>query len=519
MATGPRAPDAWDILEIAADFGIEMSDDEAATYARLMTTAVRAYRHLDELPEFKPPVKYPRTPGYRPRPEDNPYNAWYWRTEIEGAAAGPLKGERVGVKDAVCVAGVPMMNGSQMLEGFVPDIDATIVTRLLDAGAVIVGKTNAEDCSFSGGGHTCSLGPVRNPHKPTHAPGGSSGGSAAALAAGDVDLAIGGDQGGSIRVPASWSGVYGLKPTYGLVPYTGCAMIEMTLDHVGPMCNSTEGVARMLSVMAGPDPLDPRQRGVIPKDYVRDYVPALERGVRGMKIGVVKEGFGQEHWEEFNFPGSEPVVDEKVMAAVRALEGVGAEVGEVSIPMHMSGPHFFKAIILEGAADFMIRGAGAGTNWSGYYNTSLTDAFARGRRARPADMPPSVRAVLLAGQYMQRTYHGRYYAKAQNVRHLLTEAYDEALERFDVLVMPTIPFRATPIPPPDCSLEDYMFYSQNLVNNTCQGDVTGHPSISVPCGMADELPIGMMITGRHFDDFSVLAASAAFERTGDWRDM
>ena len=473
MPTGPRAPSPRDILEIAEDFGIDMDEDEAATYAGLMATAVRSYCHLEDLPEFKPTVKYPRAPGYRPSPEDNPYNAWYWRTEIEGAATGPLKGERVAVKDAICVAGVPMMNGSKMLEGFVPDVDATIVTRLLDAGATIVGKTNAEDCSFSGAGHTCSLGPVRNPHKPTHAPGGSSGGSAAALAAGDVDLALGGDQGGSIRVPASWSGVYGLKPTYGLVPYTGCAMIEMTLDHVGPMCNSTEGVARMLSVIAGPDPLDPRQRGVIPEDYVRDYLPALDRGVKGMKIGVVKEGFGQEHWEEFNFPGSEAVVDEKVMAAVRALEGAGAEVDEVSIPMHMSGPHFFKAIILEGAADFMIRGAGAGTNWAGYYNTSLADAFASGRRAGAADMPPSVRAVLLAGQYMQRTYHGRYYAKAQNTRHILTEAYDQALERFDVLVMPTMPFRATPIPPPDCSLEDYMFYSQNLVNNTSSRTSTG----------------------------------------------
>jgi amidase len=240
-------------------------------------------------------------------------------------------------------------------------------------------------------------------------------------------MALGGDQGGSIRIPASWSGVYGLKPTYGLVPYTGCMMFEMTLDHVGPMCNSTEGVARMLSVLAGTDPFDPRQRGVIPKDFVPDYLPALDRGVKGMKIGVVKEGFGQERWPDMGLLASEAVVDDKVMAAVRRLEGLGAEVGEVSIPMHMTGPHIFKGIITEGAAQFMLKGHGNGTNWLGYYNTALGDAAARGRSARPNDLPDIVKSLLITGEYMQTYYHGHYYAKAQNVRHLLTEAYDEAL--------------------------------------------------------------------------------------------
>ena len=519
MPTGPRAPSARDVLELAADFGIEMAADEAATYARLMGPGIHAFRRLEELPERKPPIKYPRTPGTRPKSEDNPYNAWYWRTEIEGAAEGPLKGERVAVKDAICVAGVPMMNGSQMLEGYVPDIDATIVTRLLDAGAIIAGKTNPEDCCISGSSHTCALGPVRNPHKPTHAAGGSSSGSAAALAAGDVDMALGGDQGGSIRHPAAWSGVYGLKPTFGLVPYTGCAMIEMTLDHVGPMANSTAGLARMLSVIAAPDPLDPRQRGVIPTDYVRDYRPALERGIKGVKIGLLKEGFAQPGFTDLGFLASEEVVDEKVMAAARRLESLGAEVSEVSIPMHMIGPYIFRGIILEGLADFMIRGNGAGTNWSGFYNTTLAEAFARGCRARANDMAPSVRIVLFMGAYLQRHYHGRYYAKAQNVRHLLTQAYDEALERCDLLLMPTVPFRATRLPDPDCSIEEDLIASGTMMGNTCQTDVTGHPSISVPCGMAEGLPIGMMFTGRHFDDSQVIAAAAAFEGLGDWRTM
>ena len=519
MPTGPKAPSPQEIANLARDFEIELSADEAESYAKMVGGAVHAFRRIEELPERKLPVKYPRGPGYRPSAEENPYNAWYWKTDIKGATEGPLKGERVALKDAVCVAGIPMMNGSQMLEGYVPDVDATIVTRLLDAGATIAGKTNAEDCSFSGSGHTCALGPVRNPHNPAHGPGGSSAGSAAAVAAGDVDMAIGGDQGGSIRIPAAWSGVYGLKPTFGLVPYTGCAMIEMTLDHVGPMCSSTEGVARMLSVLAGPDPLDPRQRGVIPKDYVRDYAPALERGVKGLRIGLVKEGFGQPPFADFGFPASEAVVDRKVRDAARRLEGLGAEVREVSIPMHKVGPYIFRGIILEGAADFMIRCNGAGTNWTGFYNTTLAEAFARGRHTRANDMPPSVRIVLFMGAYMTRHYHGRYYAKAQNVRHHLRQAYDEALQSHDILVIPTVPFRASALPPPDHSIKEHLRVSGNMSANTCQIDVTGHPSMSVPCGAADGLPIGMMITGRHFDDSQVITAAAAVESLGEWRHM
>ena len=165
--------------------------------------------------EFKPPVRYPRDKGYRPTRKENPYNAWFWKTEIRGAPSGPLAGLRVGVKDTICVAGVPMINGGRLLEGYVPDIDATVVSRLLDAGATIVGKTTVNDGAGESLEGNSPLATVRNPRKPTHGPGGSSNGSAAALATGEIDLALGGDQGGSIRIPASWSGVVGLKPTYG----------------------------------------------------------------------------------------------------------------------------------------------------------------------------------------------------------------------------------------------------------------------------------------------------------------
>ena len=517
MPSGINVPNVEQLLELAAELGFDLTAEDANGYRNLLHGAIRTRRRLDEMVEYRPPVKYPRTVGHRPEAEDNPFNGWYWRCEVSGAPEGPLSGMTVGVKDAICVAGVPMMNGSRVLEGFVPDVDATVVTRLLDAGATILGKTNAEDLCFSGGSHTCALGPVPNPRKPTHAAGASSNGSAVVLATGQVDMALGGDQGGSIRIPAAWSGIVGHKPTYGLVPYTGCMMIEMTLDHCGPMANTVADVALMLSAIAGPDPLDPRQRGVIPDDCVRDYTPAIGGGVAGMRLGLVREGFGQEPWEDLGLLGSEEVVDVKVRAAADRLREQGATVEEVSIPMHVDGAYIFSTIITEGAAEFMLRGNNTGTNWQGFYNTGVLDAVARGVAARPNDLPPTVKTVMLTGEYMKRYYHGRYYAKAQNLRPALVKAYDDVLAEYDVLVMPTVPFRATPLPPPDCSIEENVNAAQNMSNNTAQFDVTGHPSISVPCGMEDDLPIGMMITGRHFDDLTVLKVADAVERSGDWK--
>ncbi|MDE0382213.1 MAG: amidase family protein, partial [Rhodospirillales bacterium] len=365
MSRGPELPTVDQLAAIAQDFGLEMTQEDLANQREAVLGAIRSLRHIDDVPEERPLVTYPRTSGYRPHPDENPYNAWYWRTDIKGADSGPLAGEAIGIKDVVSVAGVPMMNGARVLEGYVPTIDATIVTRLLDAGATIVGKTACADFSFSGGGHTSGYGPVRNPRKPTHAPGGSSKGSGAAVAAGDVAMAIGGDQGGSIRIPASWCGVVGHKATYGLIPYTGCLAIEMTLDHIGPMTDTVENTARMLSVLAGPDPLDPRQRGTIPANHVQDYMPAIGAGCEGIRVGVLTEGFGQteETWPEFGLPGSDPAVDGAVRAAVRRLEERGAQVTEVSVPLHFHGLRVWFAIAAEGATEFMLKAGGVGTGW------------------------------------------------------------------------------------------------------------------------------------------------------------
>ena len=521
MSRGPELPTVNQLAAIAQDFGLDMTLDDLTNQRDAMLGAIRSLRHIDDMPEERPPVAYPRTSGYRPHPDENPYNAWYWRAEIKGADSGPLAGEEIGIKDVVSVAGLPMMNGARVLEGYVPTIDATIVTRLLDAGATIVGKTTCADFSFSGGGHTSGYGPVRNPRKPTHAPGGSSKGSGAAIAAGDVAMAIGGDQGGSIRIPASWCGTVGHKATYGLVPYTGCLAIEMTLDHIGPMTDTVENTARMLSVLAGPDPLDPRQRGTIPENYVQDYMPAIGAGCEGIRIGVLTEGFGQteETWPEFGLPGSEPAVDAAVRAAVDRLAARGAQVSDVSVPHHYHGLRVWFAIAAEGATEFMLKAGGVGTGWFGYYDTQFLEHASRAALTRQNDYPLTVKNVLLLGGYLKRYYHGTYYAKAQNQRRGLNEAYDRALAEVDVLVLPTIPHLPAPIPSLDADFGEYMSRSLSMINNTPQFNLTGHPAISVPCGVNDGLPIGCQIVGRHFDDLTVLKVADALEKSADWQSV
>jgi amidase len=283
-----KIPSIEQLREIAEELGFTFSDADLAAHRESLLPSFEAYNQLDRMPDELPPVTYPRLPGRRPLPEENRHGAWYVKTEIEGAASGKLKGKKVALKDNICLAGVPMMNGASTMEGYVPEIDATVVTRILDAGGTIAGKTVCEYFCFSGGSHTSASGPVHNPHRMGYSAGGSSSGSAAVVAAGEVPMALGGDQGGSIRIPASFCGIYGLKPTHGLVPYTGIMPIELTLDHTGPMTATVEDNALLLEVLAGPDGLDPRQYGAVAKPYRE----ALGRGAAGLKIAVLEEGFG-----------------------------------------------------------------------------------------------------------------------------------------------------------------------------------------------------------------------------------
>ena len=499
-----QRPTHAQLKEIVRELGMNLSDNRVQEFLDVMQGTLDAYDVVDAMPDHLPPVLYPRTAGHRPSPEENPFNAWYVKTEVRGAPRGPLHGRTVALKDNVCLAGVPMMNGASTLKGYTPDVDATIVTRLLDAGATIAGKAHCEYFCLSGGSHTNATGPVENPHKPGYSAGGSSSGSGALVGGGLVDMAIGGDQGGSIRIPASYSGCYGMKPTHGLVPYTGVMPIEATIDHTGPMTQNVRDNAVMLQAIAGADGLDPRQYD----PRVDDYTGALGRGAGGMRIAVVKEGFGQ--------PAGEPDVDAKVRAGAEVFKRLGASVDEVSIPAHLHGPAVWTPIALEGLTNQMMHGNGMGTGWEGMYTTSLLD-FHANWRSRADELSDTLKICMFMGQYYLKHHRGHYYAKAQNLARQLREEYDRMFGAYDLLLMPTLPMKATPLPPPGAPLALYCQRAFEMLPNTAPFDVTGHPAMSIPCGMSDGLPVGLMLVGAKWQEAAIYRAAAAFEQAGDWR--
>ena len=432
-------PDSDEIMRIGDQFGLSLNAGDAEQYRSFIHAMTPAFRLVEQLPDGMSPTKYPRLPGYRPEGEENRYNAWYYKASVKGAPTGKLQGKRVAVKDSVCVAGIPVTNGASILEGYVPEVDATIVTRMLDAGAEIVGKSACEYLCFAGNSATCSTGPVENPRVPGHTTGGSSNGSAALLAAGEVDLAIGADQAGSIRMPASFCGVVGLKPTYGLVPYTGALSIEFTFDHVGPMARTVSDCALLLEVIAGDDGIDGRQPGA----QAEPYMQSVGKGVKGLRIALVKEGFGRAESEEG--------VDNAVRTAARRLEGQGATVEEISLPWHNYGSAIWLPIGIEGPFQNMINGHGVGYGWNGAYSLSFMKAFADWQE-HADELAPTIKTVLLSGEVLRR-HGGRLYAKAQNLRRRLRSEYDAALARYDVLVMPTTPMTALKDSTSRCSID------------------------------------------------------------------
>ena len=501
-----KRPTLEQMKRIVGKLHMSMSDHEIGEYLEVLEGTMQAYDRVDQLPVYLPEVRYPRTPGTRPTGADNPLGAWYVKTEIKGAPYGPLAGKRVVLKDNICLAGVPMMNGASTLEGYVPDVDATVATRILDAGGTIVGKAHCEYFCLSGGSHTSASGPVHNPYKLGYSAGGSSSGCAALVGAGEVEMAVGGDQGGSVRMPGSFSGVYGMKGTHGLVPYTGAMPIEATIDHLGPMTGTVADNALLLEVMAGADGLDPRQYNV----RVDKYTAALGRGVAGLRIGVLTEGFQHDNCE--------PDVVQKVRQAAERLRGLGAIVEEISIPMHLDGIAIWTPIALEGLQAQMMNGNGMGFNWEGMYTTSLLDAHANWR-ARANQLSRTLKISMMAGEYFMKTYRGHFYAKAQNLSRLLRKTYDQAFSRHELLLMPTTPMKATPIPAQDAPLALYCQRAFEMLANTAPFDVSGHPAMNVPCGLSAGLPVGMQLVGAHYNESTIYRAAHAFEQLGDWRNF
>ncbi|MFL5798657.1 MAG: amidase [Actinomycetota bacterium] len=501
-----KEPSIEQVSEIARHFGFDMGDEDLAEFRDMVAGGLAMYRPLESIPDYLPEVRYPRTPGRRPTDEEDPLHGWYVKTSIRGATEGKLSGKRVVLKDNICLAGVPMMNGASTLEGYVPDIDATVVTRILDAGGEIAGKAHCEYFSFSGGVTSNPTGPTHNPHKPSHMSGGSSSGCAALVGAGEVPMAIGGDQGGSIRAPSAFCGIYGMKPTHGLVPYTGQMPIEHTLDHAGPMTGTVADNALLLEVIAGADGLDPRQYA----PRVARYTEALDQGAEGLRVGIVREGFGQVF--------SEPDVDEKVREAAARLEGLGAKVEDVAIPMHAIGLNVWAPIAIEGSYELVFRGDALGTGWRGLYNSSLGKVHSAWR-SRANSFSDTLKLGMLTSEWVIRNYGRHYYAKAQNLSRKLREEYDQAFEQHDLLLMPTTPMKAPIIPGPNATRAELFIPGFDSITNTAPFDATGHPAMSVPCGMSEGLPVGMQLVARHHDESTIYRLAAAFERSVDWTTL
>ncbi len=493
-------PTLEEVRSAAAELGLMLTDADCMSYLALLSGTVAAYRAVDERRE--PAIEDKGGDRAWREPNDNALGAWYVQTHIQTRTDGPLAGRSVALKDNICLRGVPMMNGSSVLRGYVPDQDATVVSRLLDAGAVIAGKAHCEYMCISGGSHTCAAGPVLNPHNHSRSAGGSSSGCSVLVASGEVDLAVGTDQAGSVQIPASWSGACGLKPTFGLVPYTGIINIAGAIDHAGPITADVSDNALMLEVIAGPDGLDPRQQNLVTHTY-RD---SLTGDCSGMRIGVLREGF--------NHPVSEPDVDDAVLAGARGFADLGAIVEEVSVPMHRLAPSIWAPVALEGTV-VQLLGNSVGMNVQGHNVTSLIEAI-RGWQERADEFSESVKVSLIAGNVFRRRYGGCTYSKAMNLVRSLRRVYDDTLSRFDVLLMPTLPMKATPLPAADAPRELLVQRSFEMIPNTCPFDLTGHPALTIPCGMREGLPVGMMLVGRRFDEPSLYRAAYAFEKAQQW---
>jgi amidase len=507
-------PDVDEVMAVAKGLGIHLGPEEVALYQKYLREQLDAFDTFVQarVEEAQPPmVSAARTPGYRPRPEEDPLNAWMWKCRIEGAPGGLLAGKTVSYKDHIAVAGMPMSFGSFALEGFVPDFDATVVTRVLQAGGTIIGKhvMNGLSGGFGTGGGVGDYGRPLNPHNHDHVTGGSSSGSAAAVAAGEVDISFGGDQGGSIRIPAAFCGIVGHKPTFGLVSHFGIGFgSDQSIDYTGPMARTVEEAAAALQATAGYDPYDPRSTRDVPTRL--DVLGRLADGVSGLRLGVLEEGFDE----------AETDVRDLVLAAVDVLARVGADVSKVSIPAHHAIRAAQAALTGEGALALFNTGFfGAFTRT--YYPASLIAAINKLWASQADVLAPRTKLSLIAAELSRRHSHGRVYAKAQNVRPTYIQAYDTVLADVDVLVMPTCLMTAPKNHTPGSYLEaveDNLATTRNRGSrNTQPFNYTGHPALALPVGKSSAgLPVSMQLVGRFFDDPLLLRVAYAYQQATDW---
>jgi aspartyl-tRNA(Asn)/glutamyl-tRNA(Gln) amidotransferase subunit A len=418
----------------------------------------------------------------------------------------PLAGVPIALKDNLCTRGFRTTAGSRMLESYVPPYDATVVTRLEHAGAIIIGKTNCDEFAMGSSTENSAFGPTRNPWALDRTPGGSSGGSAAAVAARMAPLALGSDTGGSIRQPASLCGVVGLKPTYGRVSRYGLIAFASSLDQIGPLALTVHDAAVVLGVIAGPDPSDATS---VPEP-VPDYTAALTGDIRGARVGVPSRMLDA---------GVDTEVASAFHAAIEVFVSRGASIVDIDLPHAVyATPVYYLAATAEASSN-LARYDGVRYGFRATQEASSTtdryDALgAMYRRTRAQGFGAEVKRRIMLGTYMLSAgYYDAYYLKAQQVRTLILRDYDEAFQRVDVVAMPTSPTPAFRLgervaDPLQMYLSDVFTVSANL---------TGLPAISVPSGFTrGGLPIGLQLTGRRFDEGTLLRIADAYERESGW---
>ncbi|MFN0084796.1 MAG: Asp-tRNA(Asn)/Glu-tRNA(Gln) amidotransferase subunit GatA [Blastocatellia bacterium] len=413
------------------------------------------------------------------------------RTEI---GVKPLAGIPVAVKDNLCTQGLRTTCASRILGNYVPQYTATVIQSLKEAGAIIVGKTNLDEFAMGGSTENSAFGPVRNPRNREYVPGGSSGGSAVAVAAGHVPVSLGSDTGGSIRQPASFCGIVGVKPTYGRVSRFGLVAFASSLDQIGPFANNVRDAARVLQVISGRDRHDSTSADV----EVPNYLNALTGEVRGLRVGVPPECFGE---------GLDPEVKDRVEAGIQKLAERGAEIVEVRLPHTKYAIAVYYLIATAEASSNLARFDGVRYGFRAEEPRSLSDLY---RRTRDEGFGPEIKRRIMLGTFaLSSGYYDAYYEKAQRVRTMLVNDFAAAFTKCDVIATPTAP--TPPFRIGEKSNDPLAMYLGDIYTVTI--NLAGVPAISVPCGASgDGLPIGLQLIGNHFDEARLLNAAHALEQ-------
>jgi aspartyl-tRNA(Asn)/glutamyl-tRNA(Gln) amidotransferase subunit A len=415
---------------------------------------------------------------------------------LSNATRSDLFGLPIGIKDNMVTEGLKTTCASKFLSNYIPIYDATVVSKLKEAQAVTIGKLNMDEFAMGGSNENSAFHPTHNPWNTDYVPGGSSGGSAAAVAAGEVYFALGSDTGGSIRQPAAYCGIVGLKPTYGLVSRYGLVAFASSLDQIGPLTKNVEDAAYAMQAITGYDPKDSTSANV----EIPNYLSALTGDVKGLRIGVPKEYMGK---------GIDPAVKEKILEALKVLEGLGAVWEEVTLPHSEYAVATYYLLASSEASSNLARFDGIRYGVRSDNARNLLDLY---NLSRSEGFGPEVKRRIMLGTYaLSSGYYDAYYLKAQQVRTLIKQDFDQVFNNYDIIIGPTAPTTAFKIG--EQSSDPLTMYLNDIM--TIPVSLAGIPAISVPCGFVNELPVGLQIIGKALDEATVLRVAHAFEQHTD----